>query len=303
MTEKNAIKPTLLILAAGMGSRYGSLKQIDQLGPSGETIIDYSVYDAMQCGFGKLVFVIRKNIEKEFKEVFLKKYEGKIEIDYVFQAPDNLPEGFTPPKDRQKPWGTVHAVLMAKDKIKEPFLVINGDDFYGRDAFRVCADFLQNLTSDTDYCMPSYLLNQTLSDNGSVSRGICQLKNDYLQSIVERKNIFSDKDGIYFLDENNQRHALAGEECCSMNMFGFTPSVFQFLEKGFAQFLKENINHPTAELVIPVIINDLLLSGEARVKVLPNQSQWFGVTYKADKPISVNKIKALVEAGVYPKCL
>ncbi len=294
------MKPTLLILAAGMGSRYGSLKQMDSLGPSGETIIDYSIYDAIQCGFGKLVFVIRKTIEKEFKEVFLSKYQGKIEIDYVFQELDALPEPYQKPDDRVKPWGTAHAILAAKHKINEPFLVINGDDFYGRDAYRVCAEFLQTTQGDTEYCMPSYLIKNTLSDNGSVSRGVCQLKEDYLQAIVERKNIVKDKDEIYYLCENNNPHPLTGNEFCSMNMFGFRPSFFEFLEHAFVQFLEEHQDSLTAEFLIPSVVNDLLQEGKITLKVLSNQAQWFGVTYQEDKPKSIDKIADLVHHKIYP---
>ncbi len=294
------MKPTLLILAAGMGSRYGSLKQIDRLGPSGETIIDYSIYDAIQCGFGKLLFVIRKSIEAQFKEVFLDKYQGKIEIDYVFQELDDLPVGFNLPENRKKPWGTAHAVLMAKEKVHEPFLVINGDDFYGRGAYRVCSEFFKTDKGELDYCMPSYLLKETLSENGGVSRGICQVSDNYLQAIVERKNILYDDAGIYFMDEHQQRYSLEGEAYCSMNMFGFKPSVFSFLEEGFVRFLEENINNPSAEFLIPDVVNHLLGEKKIRLKVLPNRSQWFGVTYKEDKADSIDKINTLVNAKAYP---
>ncbi len=295
------MKPTLLILAAGMGSRYGSLKQIDALGPAGETIIDYSIYDAIKCGFGKLVFVIRKSIEKEFNEVFLSKYQGKIEIDYVFQELDNLPAGFEVPENRQKPWGTAHAILVAKDKINEPFLVINGDDFYGRDAYGVCAEFLKNTHNENEFCMPSYFIKNTLSENGTVSRGVCQLENDFLKAIVERKNI-EKKDGkIYFLDENAQKHDLTGNEYCSMNMFGFSPTIFEYLENYFVDFLTENINNLTAEFFIPSVINRLLEENKITLKVLPNNAKWFGVTYKEDKQTSVDKINTLIKEGVYPQ--
>ncbi len=298
------MKPTLLILAAGMGSRYGSLKQLDRLGPSGETIIDYSIYDAIQSGFGKLVFVIRKNIEKEFKEVLLSKYQGKIEIDYAFQELDELPQPFKAPKDRVKPWGTAHAILSAKDKINEPFLVINGDDFYGRKAYQVCSDFLQNTQGENEYCMPSYFVKNTLSDNGSVSRGVCELNEDgYLQGIVERKNIVKDQERIYYLCENNQQHPLTGEEYCSMNMFGFQPSFFAFLEKGFVEFLEDNIHSQTSEYLIPSVVNDLLQEQKITLKVLPNDSQWFGVTYKEDKQKSIDNLADLVKNGVYPEQL
>ncbi len=297
------MKPTLLILAAGMGSRYGSLKQLDQLGPSGETIIDYSIYDAIKSGFGKLVFVIRKSIEKEFKEVFLTKYKGKVEIDYVFQEIDDLPKNYKAPKDRQKPWGTAHAILVARNKINEPFLVINGDDFYGRDAYRVCSEFLQNTKGDTEYCMPSYFIKNTLSENGSVSRGVCKIKEIYLQTIVERKNIVKDKNEIYYLCENNIKHSLTGNEYCSMNMFGFKPSFFDFLEKGFVDFLEKNINNLTAEFFIPSIVNKLLQDDKISLKILSNNAQWFGVTYKEDKQKSIDKISDLVKNGIYPSNL
>ncbi|MBT3207088.1 MAG: nucleotidyltransferase [Bacteroidetes bacterium] len=297
------MKPSLLILAAGMGSRYGSLKQIDQIGPSGETIIDYSIYDAISYGFGKLVFVIRKNIEKEFREVFLRKYEGKIEINYVFQEIENLPENFRVPENRKKPWGTAHAVLVAKKKINEPFLVINGDDFYGRDAYRVCSEFLQNIENDMDYCMPGYFVKNTLSENGGVSRGICELKNEYLQAIVERKNIVQDKGKIFFINENNQKQFLSGLEYCSMNMFGFSPSIFQFLEEEFRKFLHENQDNLGSEFFLPLAINNLLEKEKISLKVLPNSARWFGVTYKEDKQASKDKIYSLVRNGKYPENL
>ncbi|NOZ46353.1 MAG: nucleotidyltransferase [Chlorobi bacterium] len=295
------IKPTLLILAAGMGSRYGSLKQIDAIGPSGETIIDYSVFDAIRAGFGKVVFVIREDIEKEFKEVFEKRFGNAIQVDYVFQELNFLPEGFKVPEERQKPWGTCHAVLMAANKINEPFAVINADDFYGAEAFKTIAEFLTNpQASDSEYAMVGYYLNKTLSEYGYVSRGVCQSNEDsYLIDVVEREKIgiangkiAYQKDGEYF--------ELSGNEIVSMNFWGFQPSYFNYLNNQFVNFLKENINKPKSEFYIPYSVNLLIKNGSIKLRVLESDSKWFGVTYKEDKLNVINNISELVKQGIYP---
>lgn len=296
------MKPTLLILAAGMGSRYGSLKQIDAIGPSGETIIDYSVYDAVRAGFGKVVFVIRKNIEKEFKEVFGNRFQNKIQVEYVFQELENLPEGFSLPKDREKPWGTAHAVLMAKDVIKEPFAVINADDFYGADAFRKLADFFaQTNINGNIYSMVGYTLNKTLSDHGSVSRGVCETDSEgNLITVVERTKIEKKNGKIHFVD-NDQKYQLKGDEKVSMNFWGFMPSFFDYAERDFIAFLKESIHVPKSEFFIPLVVNNLIQSNTIKLKVLPTSASWFGVTYKEDKPVVIQKVKELIDSGVYPE--
>lgn len=298
------MKPTLLILAAGMGSRYGSLKQIDAIGPSGETIIDYSVYDAIRAGFGKVVFVIRKNIEKEFKEVFGNRFQNRIQIDYVFQELENLPQGYSLPEGREKPWGTAHAVLMAKDVIKEPFAVINADDFYGADAFKKLADFFAQTDIDGNiFSMVGYTLNKTLSDHGFVSRGVCETDTESnLITVVERTKIEKVDDKILFSD-GEQKIELQGDEKVSMNFWGFMPSFFKYAESDFITFLNESIEVPKSEFFIPLVVNNLIQSNTIKLKVLPTSASWFGVTYKEDKPIVIQKLKDLVAEGVYPENL
>ena len=299
------IKPTLLVLAAGMGSRYGSLKQVDKLGPSGESIIDYSIYDAIRAGFGKVVFVIRKSIEADFREVF-GRFADKIEVDYAFQELDAIPQGLQVPEDRQKPWGTGHAILVAASKIKTPFAVINADDFYGAQSFKVMADHLTaKHTSDKDlYSMVGYVLENTLSEHGHVSRGVCELtKNDILTSVVERTQIQPMDGKIAFKDQDNSWHALSGKEIVSMNFWGFPQSVFALLEEKFKLFIVANLQNPKAEFYIPFAVNDLVKEGKACVKVLKTSDMWFGVTYKEDKDTTVSKLNELVTNGIYPKKL
>jgi NDP-sugar pyrophosphorylase family protein len=298
------MKPTLLVLAAGMGSRYGGLKQLDKLGPSGETIIDYSIYDAKRAGFGKVVFVIRKDIEEEFKEVILTKLSGKIEVDYCLQELDYLPAGFEFPADRKKPWGTGHAILMAADKIKESFGVINADDFYGADAFKVLADFFAGLKSENIYAMVGYDVANTLSDFGSVSRGVC-LENDenYLLSVTERTQIERSHNGIAYKDEKGDLVFLIPQTIVSMNFWGFTTQIFKQLSERFTGFLKENIQNPKSEFFIPSVVNDLIEANETKAKVLHSSARWFGVTYRDDRALAVSKIKQLVKEGVYPENL
>ncbi len=297
------MKPTLFVLAAGMGSRYGGLKQLDPLGPQGQTIMDYSIYDAIQSGFGKVVFVIRKDFEKDFREKILSKYEGHIPVEVVFQSTDKLPEGYTCPEDRTKPWGTNHAVLMGKNAIKEPFAVINADDFYGRDAFRVIAeDLMRPRDRKGDYSMVGFRVGNTMTENGSVARGVCENKDGMLTSVVERTAISYDKDGkIVFTDENDQVQTLDPKTPVSMNLWGFMPDYFDYSEREFRKFLDKDINTPKAEFFIPLCIDTLINSGEATVKVLDTDSKWFGVTYAADRPGVVAKFAELHAEGVYPE--
>ncbi len=298
------MKPTLYVLAAGMGSRYGGLKQLDGVGPHGETIMDYSIYDAIHSGFGKVVFVIRKDFEDDFRRIILSKYEGHIPVEVVFQAIDNLPEGYTCPQDRSKPWGTNHAVLMAKDAIKEPFAVINADDFYGRNAFEVIAGELSLPHEHPgDYCMVGFRVGNTMTENGSVARGVCTTSADgYLTSVVERTAISYDKDGnITFTDENGQLQTLDPKVPVSMNLWGFTPDYFGYSEREFKNFLDKDINTPKSEFFIPLCVDALIRSGEATVKVLDTDSRWFGVTYAADRPGVVEKLAKLHAEGVYPE--
>ena len=296
------MKPTLFVLAAGMGSRYGGLKQLDGLGPNGETIMDYSVYDAIKAGFGKVVFVIREDFEKDFREKVLSKYEGVVPTEVVFQALDKLPEGYTCPADRTKPWGTNHAVLMGKEAIKEPFAVINADDFYGRDAFRVIAEELQRPHDRKgDYCMVGFRVGNTMTENGSVARGVCQTKEGLLTSVVERTAInYDNNHNIVFTDENGEVQTLEPNTPVSMNLWGFTPDYFDYSEREFKKFLDRDINTPKAEFFIPLCIDTLINSKEATVKVLDTDSKWFGVTYSADRPGVVEKFAELHREGVYP---
>ena len=296
------MKPTLFVLAAGMGSRYGGLKQLDPLGPNGETIMDYSIYDAMQAGFGKGVFVIRKDFEADFRNKILSKYEGHIPVEVVFQSTDALPEGFTCPADRTKPWGTNHAVLMGKDVIKEPFAVINADDFYGRDAFAVMAkELMRERDKKGDYCMVGFRVGNTMTENGSVARGVCATKDGLLSSIVERTAISYDANhDIVFNDESGVECHLEPTTPVSMNLWGFTPDYFDYSEREFVKFLEKDLNTPKAEFFIPLVVDTLINSGEATVKVLDTDSKWFGVTYAADRPGVVEKFAELHNNGTYP---
>ena len=297
------MKPTLFVLAAGMGSRYGGLKQLDGLGPNGETIMDYSIFDAIRGGFGKIVFVIRRDFEQDFRDKVLSKYEGHIPTELVFQAIDDLPEGFTCPADRAKPWGTNHAVLMGKDVIKEPFAVINADDFYSRDAFAVMGKWLNELPegSTCKYSMVGFRICNTLSENGTVARGVCA-KNEagMLTDVVERTEIMRVDGTICYKDENGEWQPVGEETPVSMNFWGFTPDYFQYSEAQFVDFLKENIDKPKSEFFIPLVVDTLINSGKATCEVLDTTAKWFGVTYAADRPGTVEKIQALVDAGEYP---
>ncbi len=297
------MKPSLFVLAAGMGSRYGGLKQLDPLGPQGQTIMDYSIFDAIRAGFGKVVFVIRKDFEEDFRRSILSKYEGHIPVEVVFQSTDKLPEGYTCPEERTKPWGTNHAVMMGADVINEPFAVINADDFYGRDAFAViAADLMRERTSKGDYSMVGFRVGNTMSENGSVSRGVCSVNADgNLTKVVERTGIAYDEDHrICFLDENNETEYLDPSTPVSMNLWGFTPDYFSYSDREFRRFLDKCLTTPKAEFYIPTAIDTLINSGEATVKVLDTTSRWFGVTYAADRQSVVDKLAALHAAGEYP---
>ena len=299
------MKPTLFILAAGMGSRYGGLKQLDGLGPNGETIMDYSVYDAMRAGFGKVVFVIRKDFEEDFRNIVLSKYADHVQCEVCFQGIDNLPEGFTRNPERTKPWGTNHAVLMAKDLIHEPFMVINADDFYGKESFEVMAKFLLSVNGEQGkYCMAGYRVGNTLSEHGTVSRGVCATnKMGYLTDVVERTAIQAKDGHILFPDENGNEVEIPFDTPVSMNMWGFTPEYFEYTEEAFKAFLTEYGQELKTEFYIPTLVNDLIKAGKATCQVLDTPAKWFGVTYADDRQMVVDKIQALVDAGVYPSPL
>ncbi len=302
------MKPTLLLLAAGMGSRYGGLKQLDGLGPNGETIMDYSIYDAIKAGFGKIVFVIRKDFEKDFREKILSKYEGHIPVELCFQSLDSLPEGFTCPADRVKPWGTNHAVMMAQNAIKEPFCVINCDDFYNRDAFMVIGKFLSELPegSKNDYAMVGFRVGNTLSENGTVARGICSKdEKENLTTVVERTEIMRVNGPVSYKDEDGKWVAVEDNTPVSMNMWGFTPDYFEHSVAYFKEFLSDpqNMSNLKAEFFIPLMVNKLINEKTATVKVLDTTSKWFGVTYAADRQSVVDKIQSLIDSGVYPNKL
>lgn len=299
------MKPTLFVLAAGMGSRYGGLKQLDGLGPNGETIMDYSIYDAVNAGFGKLVFVIRKSFEADFKEKIVSKYSQKIPVELVFQELDKLPEGYTPHPDRVKPWGTNHAVMMGSEVINEPFAVINADDFYGRESFKILADFLKELeNSENKYCMVGYRVGNTLSESGTVARGVCETDTEgNLTGVVERTQVMRMDGSVSYKNEYDQWIPIGDNTPVSMNMWGFTPDYFRYSDDFFIQFLKENADNVKAEFFIPLLVNQLTVSGKVSVKVLDTPSKWFGVTYAEDRPDVVAKLKELADSGAYPSPL
>jgi len=296
------MKPTLFVLAAGMGSRYGGLKQLDGLGPNGETIMDYSIYDAIKAGFGKLVFVIRESFEKDFREIVVNKFKNLIDVEIVFQEINNVPEGYVYNPEREKPWGTNHAVLMGKDVIHEPFAVINADDFYGQESFRVLADFLRSVEGkQNEYCMIGYRVGNTLSESGSVSRGVCVVdENGYLKNVVERTHIEEKSGAIIYVDEKGEEVSIPANTPVSMNMWGFTPDYFNYSLEFFKDFLAERGQELKSEYFIPLAVNNLIVSGRAKCKVLDTPSKWFGVTYAEDRPQVVLKIKELVRKGIYP---
>ncbi len=294
--------PTLLVLAAGMGSRYGGLKLIEPVGPGGEAIIDYSIYDARRAGFGRFVFVIRRDIEQQIKERIGARFEKHLAVEYVFQEINKLPPGFRVPAGRVRPWGTTHAILMAAGAIHEPFAVINVDDFYGAESFRVLARHLQSGTAD--YATVGLVLRNTLSEFGMVARGICQVDgNGYLQGILELKNIEREGGHAKDIDAEGRETRLTGNEIVSMNMWGFTPQVFPHLSEQFENFLEVHGRSLEAECFIPNTVNNLLSAGQARVKVLRCADSWFGVTYREDHSRAVESVRHLIEAGHYPKKL
>ena len=299
------MKPTLFVLAAGMGSRYGGLKQLDGLGPNGETIMDYSIYDAIRGGFGKVVFVIRHLFENDFREKILKKYAHVIPVELVFQELDYLPTGFSVPEGRVKPWGTNHAVMMGADVIKEPFAVINCDDFYGRDSFQVMGKFLSELPegSKNVYSMVGFRIGNTLSESGTVSRGLCSTDaNNLLTSVVERTKIQRMDGEVKYIDDNGEWTATPDTTPVSMNFWGFTPDYFAYSQEFFKVFLSDskNMENLKSEFFIPLMVDKLINDGTATVEVLDTNSKWFGVTYPEDRQSVVDKIKALVDAGEYP---
>ena len=288
---------SLLIMAAGMGSRYGGLKQLDQVGPSGETIIDYSVYDAIKAGFTKIVFIIRNDFESQFKSQITNKYLDLIDLEFAYQDINYLPSGFSPPNNREKPWGTGHAILSAKPYINEPFVVINGDDFYGRESFKTIADYYQN--EENHFSMVTFRLENTLSIFGGVTRGLCTVINEKLNTVVETSNLEKNNNGV----SSDNGELLKGDEPVSMNMWGFTPILFDYLEEKFINFLKEEGSELNSEYLIPSVINDLIQADDESVHILNSSESWFGVTYKEDKPYVVGEIQKLIEKGVYPNKL
>jgi dTDP-glucose pyrophosphorylase len=295
------MKPTLLVLAAGMGSRYGGNKQLDEVGPSGETIIDYSIYDAVRAGFGKIVFVIRRDIEEQVKERFVERLKDKIEVDYVFQEITNLPEGVKVAPERQKPWGTSHAILVTKDKIKEPFGVINSDDYYGVESFNILYDFLVNDNDPYCYSIVGYKLGNTLSEHGDVNRGVCKVGNDgLLQGIIETRKISKTHNGAIAPGPDGTVLNFTGNEIVSMNLWGFKPSCYDFLEKEFRNFINKSGMDPKSELDIPTSIDKFVKNGEIKIKVLMSNEKWFGVTYREDKPFVVESIRKMIRKGIYP---
>ena len=297
------MKPTLLILAAGMGSRYGGIKQMDSFGPSGETIIDYSIYDAIQSGFGKIVFIIRDDFAEAFKNIFEPKLKGKVETDYVMQEMDSFTNDFKLSTERTKPWGTAHAVLCAKDAIHEPFAVINADDFYGRDAFEKAAKFLKEEISPETWCIIGYELSKTLSENGTVSRGVCQVDDDgNLVSIAECIKIYPEGNKIIY-EENNAKTELPADTSVSMNFWCFHQNAFDYIQKLFQRFLQENGDKPKAEFFIPIVGDAFIKEKPGEIKVIQTSAQWFGVTYKEDAPGVKQSIEALINGGAYPKKL
>lgn len=295
------MKPTLLVLAAGMGTRYGGNKQLDKVGPSGETIIDYSIYDAIRAGFGKIVFVIRRDIEDQVRERFVEKLRGKIEVDYVFQEITDLPQGVKVSDERQKPWGTSHAILVTEKKISEPFGVINADDYYGVESFEILKDFLLNDMDPNRYCIVGYKLGNTLSEHGHVNRGVCKAGGDgYLSHIAEIRQIEKTKDGAKALSPDGTTINFTGNEIVSMNLWGFKPSCYSFLGKEFRHFLDSHGMDPKSELDIPTSIDKFVKSGEVTIKILMSDDRWFGVTYREDKPYVVDSIRKMIRDGIYP---
>jgi NDP-sugar pyrophosphorylase family protein len=299
------MKKTLLFLAAGMGSRYGGLKQLDQFGPNGETLMEYSIYDGIRAGFEKIVFVIRRDFEADFKKAFIDKIKNKVEVDYVFQELSNIPNEFSIPDGREKPWGTGHAILVANEKVNGPFTVLNADDYYGSEAYKIMYDFLDglNISDQKLYCIAGYPLKKTLSDYGAVSRGVCEMDaNGNLIRVTERLKIARSGDKILY-QENDQSFPLEEDTLVSMNLMGFSTSFFDYLKTYFVEFLKNSGNELKTEYLLPQVVNELAVNGKVNVKVLKTDSQWFGVTYQEDRPMVMNNIKELVRKGIYPSNL
>jgi NDP-sugar pyrophosphorylase family protein len=298
------MKPTLVIMAAGMASRYGSMKQIQQFGPSGETIMDYSIFDAIKAGFQRVVFIIRKDFAEDFRNIFEPKLKGKIETEYVFQEMDKFLQGYSVPPERTKPWGTAHAILCAKEVVNEPFAVINADDFYGNDAFNKAVDFLKNGCSPSVYAILGYELAKTLSEHGTVSRGVCEVdKNNNLVAITERLKVYRDNGKMVYEEADGSKHELPESSMASMNFWCFHPSLFPFIEKGFKEFLEKNIGNPKSEYLIPFAADQWVKAGKGVIKVIPTSARWFGVTYKEDAPVVQRSLTQQVESGSYPNNL
>ncbi|MDF2842656.1 MAG: hypothetical protein K0R00_1082 [Herbinix sp.] len=306
MEEITLANTTLVIMAAGMGSRFGGIKQLEPVGPSGEIIMDYSIYDAMEAGFDKVVFIIRKDLEKDFKEIIGNRIEKLIKVEYVFQELDGLPEGFSKPEDRTKPWGTGQAVLCCKDVVKEPFAVINADDYYGKQAFKIVYDFLNKQGfPENEYCMAGFVLGNTLSENGAVTRGVCEANDrNVLVDIVETSGIVPVGDHAEAKNDAGEVITIDLESIVSMNMWGFKPSLFEYLETGFTEFLSDlGDNELKKEYLLPTVVGNLVKENKVEVAVLKSTDRWFGVTYKEDKEVVVNSIRALIDRGDYPEKL
>jgi dTDP-glucose pyrophosphorylase len=300
-------KPTLLILAAGMGTRYGGLKQLDPVGPHGERILDYSMYDAVRAGFQKIVFVIRRDFEEAFRKTIGSKLDKNMEMAYVYQEPDSCLNGFPLPPDCPKPWGTGHAILVAREAIREPFAVINADDYYGRHAYGMMKEQLTRMSADRknpDYAMAGYILRNTLSDYGSVARGVCQHDPDmYLVKVTERTKIKKNGDKAVFMDEEGVQQPLTGDEMVSMNLWGFAPDIFDFLRQQFAEYLRRHGSENKSEFYIPAVVDNLIQSRRKKVKILPTLDRWFGMTYPQDKVVAQSCIRTLIEQNIYPEKL
>lgn len=288
---------TLLIMAAGMGSRYGGLKQLDEVGPNGETIIDYSVYDSIKAGFNKVVFIIRKDFEQEFKSKITDKYSGHIHVQFAYQDLNDLPDGYICPDGREKPWGTGHAILSAADLINEPFVAINGDDFYGKGSFKVVADHYKN--GANDFSMVAFRLDKTLSAFGGVTRGLCTLNDGRLDTVIETGDLKQTEFGV----SSDRDISLDGSEPVSMNVWGFTPKLFDYLRADFSKFMEKYGTELKSEFLIPTVVNDLIQSGNEEVHVLRSDESWFGVTYKEDKSYVQGEIQKLINSGIYPQKL
>jgi NDP-sugar pyrophosphorylase family protein len=298
------MQPTLVILAAGMASRYGSMKQVESFGPSGETIMDYSIYDAIRAGFGKVVFIIREDFADAFKSKFEPKLKGKIATDYVYQKLESFVGDRTIPADRTKPWGTAHAVLCCKGTVNEPFAVINADDFYGRDAFVKAYEFLKHECTPEKYCIVGYELKRTLSENGSVSRGVCEVDaENNLVSIAERTKIYRNENGKITYEDEAGLHEVSENSSVSMNFWGFHPNVFEIMQESFNEFLDKNSSNPKSEFFIPIVADEFTRSGKGTIKVIPTTAQWFGVTYKEDAPSVQASVTKLVDQQEYPNNL